>query len=92
MRRLRITRDRQIQGGSSCLAGTRWPTRMVLGFDFDVAAIQSAYPHLSRDQITVAIWYERTWHRRLGRRVWIARRRLGAVLLGIPAEDVEDLG
>jgi len=86
-----ITRDSDIQHGEPCLARTRWPTETALGFNNDIAAIQLAFPHVSREQIETAIRYERSWHRRLGRRAWQVRRRLAGVLLGIPDEEMESV-
>lgn len=86
-----ITRTPGVQGGSPCFRGTRWPTATVVGFGCNVDAVRQAFPHLSREQIEAAIRYERSLRRSFERFVWRKRRRGASVLLGISAEEVENL-
>lgn len=78
----RIVRDKAIHGGDPVLRNTRWNTSIVRGFDYDVDAIASAYPHLSIAQIEAAIRFEKSLHRRLERAWWAWRQRLGAWIAG----------
>lgn len=77
-----VARRADVMFGAPVLRGTRWPTATVLGWDCDVEAMLTAYPHLTRAQIEAAVAFERTPRRRLGRVVWRLRRRLAAWLAG----------
>ncbi len=83
----RIVRDKAIRGGDPVLQGTRWNTSIVRGFDYDVAEIESQYPHLSIAQIEAAIRFEKSWHRRLERAWGALRQRLGAWIAGWDGEE-----
>lgn len=78
----RIVRDKAIHGGDPVVKDTRWNTSIVRGFDDDVDAIASAYPHLSIPQIEAAIRFDKSPHRRLEHAWWAGRQRLGARIAG----------
>lgn len=74
------------------LAGTRWYTGIVIGWDYDRVALLAGYPHLTEAQIDTAIRFEQTPRRRLGRRIVRLRRWLAAWLLGMTVAELEEEG
>lgn len=88
----RVVRDPEILGGKPIIEGTRWPTEIVVAFDFNIVAVREQYPHLRIDQVMAAYLYEKSWHRRFRRYALQRTRRLrwrtAAWLMG--RDDVYD--